>query len=202
MGRSKKPKQIRGLETKKRILQAGFKLFSQKGLHGTNSREIAATAGVSIGSFYTYYKDKRLLFIELIRYHCGEILNVLNNFSAEAYRDKDPREAVFSLIHSVWTLHTSVYPLNQKAVALREIDTEIDTIIHEQEEAIGQRLVEILKWAQAESRLRIQDLETSAWLLDRIIIEVMHSTSKLKPGAERDRIVNELVDMFTRYLFK
>lgn len=202
MNRSKKPKQNRGFETRQRILQAGFELFSQKGLHGTNSREIAAAAGVSIGSFYTYFKDKRLLFIELIRSHCGQILNVLDTFSVEAYIDKDPREAVFTLIHSIWTLHTSVYPLNQKAVALRELDTEIDTIIHEQEEAIGQRLVELLKRAQVESRLRIQDLETSAWLVDLIIVEVMHSTSRLKPSAERDRIVNELVDMISRYLFK
>lgn len=202
MAKTKKSKQNRGLETKRCILQAGFELFSQKGLHGTNSREIAAAAGVSIGSFYTYFKDKRLLFIELIRSHCGNILNVLNNFPVEAYIDKNPREAVFTLIHSIWTLHMSVYPLNQKAVALRELDPEIDTIIHEQEEAIGQRLVELLKGAQAESRLRIQDLETSAWLVDLIIVEVMHSTSRLKPRAERDRIVNELVDMISRYLFK
>lgn len=200
MVRSKKPKQNRGLETKQRILQAGFELFSQKGLHGTNSREIAATAGVSIGSFYTYYKDKRLLFMELIRSHCSKILKVLNNFSVEAYLEKDPREAVHTLIQSVWMLHTSVYPLNQKAIALREIDAEIDMIIREQEEAIVQRLVEILQGA--ESKLRIQDLETAAWLMDRLIIEVMHSDSRQKPIAERDRIVNQLVDMISRYLFK
>jgi len=197
---SKKPKQNRSLETKSRILHAGFKLFSQKGLHGTNSREIAAAAGVSIGSFYTYFKNKRLLFIELIRSHCSKILDVLNKFSVEAYLDKDPREAVSTLIHEVWTLHTSVYPLNQKAITLREIDPEIDSIITEQEVAIVQQLVEILKGA--ESRLRIQNLETAAWLVDRIIIEVMHSDSRAKPIAERDRIVKELVDMISRYLFK
>ncbi len=200
MARSKKPKQIRGVETKQRILRAGIDLFSQKGLHGTNSRQIAAAAGVSIGSFYTYFKDKRLLFIELIRSHCSEILNVLKNFSTEAYLDKDPREAVFILIEAVWQLHTSVYPLNQKAIMLRDIDPEIDAIITEQEEAIVRRLVEILK--RAESRLRVQDLEMAAWLVDRIIIEVMHSDSRVKPRAERERVVREVVDMVSRYLFK
>ena len=190
----------RGLETKRRILNAGFKLFSQKGLHGTNSREIAAVAGVSIGSFYTYYKNKRILFIDLMQRHCTRVMDALAAVPAKENLDKDPRQVVHTMIRVIWNLHDSVYPLNQKALSLREIDPEIDQIIEEQERAIIQRLVSILK--TAESRLRIRDMETAAWLLERIILEVMHQVSRSKAKDKNDRIVNELMDMISRYLIK
>jgi len=190
----------RGTETKQRILNAAFELFSQKGLHGTNSREIAGAAGVSIGSFYTYYKNKRILFIDLMRAHCGKVMDVLNTFPVEEYLNKDPQKEIFTLINVIWKLHDSIYPLNQKAIALREIDPEIDRIIDEQETAIARCVVSILEGA--ESKLRIKDTETAAWLLERIILEVMHSASRRKPQTQSDRIINELVDMISRYLIK
>jgi AcrR family transcriptional regulator len=42
-------------------------LFSQKGYHHTNSKEITAAAGVATGSFYAYFKDKREIFIESLK---------------------------------------------------------------------------------------------------------------------------------------
>ena len=41
MGRIRKPKQQRGIDTRKQIVKAAFKLFADKGIHGTNSTEIA-----------------------------------------------------------------------------------------------------------------------------------------------------------------
>lgn len=34
------PKQQRSIQTKKRIIKAAFHLYAQKGIHGTNSKEI------------------------------------------------------------------------------------------------------------------------------------------------------------------
>lgn len=62
----KKPKQSRALETIVKIKDAGLKLFSQKGYYNINSKDIAKEAGVSIGSFYAYFKDKKVLFIDLL----------------------------------------------------------------------------------------------------------------------------------------
>ncbi len=200
MTNQKKRNAKQGLDTKQRIRQAGFKLFSQKGLHGTNSREIAAAAGVAIGSFYTYYKNKRILLIDLMRNHCGRVLEVLNAFPAKEDLEKDPRDVVYTMIRVIWDLHDSVYPLNQKALALRETDPEIDQIIEEQETAIRQRLVLVLK--AAEPKLRIQNMETAAWLLERIILEVMHQVSRSPSQTKSDRIIYELVDMISRYLIR
>ena len=60
------PKQKRGIATRKQIIQAAFRLFAQKGIHGTNSTEIAKQAGISTGSFYAYFRNKKTLLLEML----------------------------------------------------------------------------------------------------------------------------------------
>lgn len=192
--------QSRCNKTKTQILASGLTLFGRKGLYGTNSREIAAAAGVSVGSFYTYFKDKRHLFIELISDHCHKILEVLNNFQIADYLDKDPRQAVHALITDVWALYDSVHPLNQKAMALRESDPEIARILDEQENAVVERMLFLLD--AAGHRLRVGDTRTAAWLVEKIIVQMIHGASLTKQPSRDNRVKDELVDMICRYLFK
>ena len=55
----RQPKQERSIETKSKIINAGYKVFSTVGYYGTNTAEIAKVAGVSTGIVYGYFKDKR-----------------------------------------------------------------------------------------------------------------------------------------------
>ena len=55
------PRQERSIGKKLQITEAGLKLFSEKGYHNTNTKEIAAEAGVSVGTFYAYFEDKNQL---------------------------------------------------------------------------------------------------------------------------------------------
>jgi AcrR family transcriptional regulator len=59
------PVQTRGIKTKGRIIEAGRDLISERGYYNVTADEIAAAAGVSVGSFYAYFADKRTLFIAL-----------------------------------------------------------------------------------------------------------------------------------------
>lgn len=45
------PKQARSKQTKEKIVQAAIQLFQERGYEKTTSNEIAAAAGVSVGSF-------------------------------------------------------------------------------------------------------------------------------------------------------
>ena len=53
------PVQKRSIEKRKRILEAGFQLFCEKGYYKTNTIEIARHAKVSTGTVYSYFKDKK-----------------------------------------------------------------------------------------------------------------------------------------------
>ncbi|MCP4753603.1 MAG: TetR/AcrR family transcriptional regulator [Proteobacteria bacterium] len=66
--KSKVPKQLRSQKTRSRILKAARNLFAQRGYYQVNSNQIAAEAGVSVGTFYTYFKDKKEILLEIL-YH-------------------------------------------------------------------------------------------------------------------------------------
>lgn len=55
-----------GIESKKKIMEAGMAVFSQKGYAKASIREIALSAGISIGGVYLYFRNKEELYKSLI----------------------------------------------------------------------------------------------------------------------------------------
>ena len=62
-------KQERAARTYDALLAAAAKVFAERGFDGAQTPDIAAEAGVSTGALYRYFKDKRHLFIEMLRHH-------------------------------------------------------------------------------------------------------------------------------------
>lgn len=77
-------RQIRAVETRNKIIEAAKVLIAKKGFDATSIDDIVKEAGVSTGSFYTYFKKKEDVVEELNRtdfYRLAEIVNGM--------RDKD-----------------------------------------------------------------------------------------------------------------
>lgn len=70
----REPRQSRSIEKKKKIVQAGFELFCEKGYHNTNTAEIAKRAGVSTGTVYSYFKDKKSIFLASLNHYAESII--------------------------------------------------------------------------------------------------------------------------------
>ena len=81
----REPMQKRSIEKKTRIIKAGLDLFCEKGFYKTNTVEIAKTAGVSTGTVYSYFKDKKDIYIASFEYfldsYLRPLLNELENLS-------------------------------------------------------------------------------------------------------------------------
>lgn len=58
--------QQRTIESRKRLLDAAYNLFVQKGYYNTNTKEIASYASISIGNFYNYFQDKGEIYCALL----------------------------------------------------------------------------------------------------------------------------------------
>jgi AcrR family transcriptional regulator len=52
-------------ETRRRLLDAGERVFAEKGFAGASIEEIAERAGFSSGAFYSNFEDKQELFLAL-----------------------------------------------------------------------------------------------------------------------------------------
>jgi AcrR family transcriptional regulator len=66
----KRPKRLtrkeKQAETRRRLLDAGERVFLRRGLQGSSVEEIAAEAGFTRGAFYSNFKSKDELFVELL----------------------------------------------------------------------------------------------------------------------------------------
>ena len=54
-------------ENREAIESAALSLFTSQGFHGTNIREIAELAGLSVGAMYSYYPNKESLYVSVVR---------------------------------------------------------------------------------------------------------------------------------------
>jgi AcrR family transcriptional regulator len=52
--------------TRRRLKSAGIALFARQGLHRTTTVQIAHRAGVAAGTFYLHFRDKHVLFREIV----------------------------------------------------------------------------------------------------------------------------------------
>ena len=77
MTKTRVPTQKRSIEKRQKIVKAGFDLFCEKGYYKTNTAEIAKYAGVSTGALYSYFEDKRQIFIEAFQLHLDAISSEL-----------------------------------------------------------------------------------------------------------------------------
>lgn len=77
MTKTRIPTQKRSIEKRDRIIKAGFQLFCQKGYYKTNTAEIATYAEVSTGALYSYFEDKRQIFIEAFQQYLDEMSSTL-----------------------------------------------------------------------------------------------------------------------------
>ncbi len=68
-----------GHETKKRIIEAAIKVFSEYGYNGATIRMIAKEAKLSVGCVYLYFKNKEELSLYLLREKMKELQERIRN---------------------------------------------------------------------------------------------------------------------------
>jgi AcrR family transcriptional regulator len=69
----RRPKQRRAQETVEAVLDAVVRILKREGVGAVSTNRIAAVAGVSIGSVYQYFPDKRAIFLALHERHAEQI---------------------------------------------------------------------------------------------------------------------------------
>lgn len=69
----RQPKQRRARVTVEAVLDAVVRILKREGVDAVTTNHIAQVAGVSIGSIYQYFPDKRAIYIALHKRHLEEI---------------------------------------------------------------------------------------------------------------------------------
>lgn len=198
MANIRNPQQKRSITTKAKLESAAKKLFSMKGYHGTNARDIAEEAGVSVGSFYSYFEDKKAIFMEIFRKHSEErTLEIIRNIPEDSIKEK---QGVHQIIRAILDANALSPEFHREVMALRYSDPEIEALyqrIHSQSIDI---FVELLRSRQ--EKLRVKDIEAAAIVVCNASEEVLHSVMTFSTGIDDQRLIEALSDMIYQYLFK
>lgn len=116
-------RQIAALATKKKLLDAGSKIIAEKGLSQATVDEITALAGVSKGTFYTYFKKKEDIVFALGYGAFSEVLD-----KAMSLQDTFIEEIIYYMVHFSACIEDSGYKLSQEWIrSLSDISSSEET---------------------------------------------------------------------------
>lgn len=116
--RSEETFQTKGERTRRRLMDAALALLSETGFHDLKTTEIARTAGVAAGVFYTYFTDKNEIVLALI----DEMIARNTDIVLGAPHEDDHFQAVLSANRSYIALFADGRGLN------RAIGQIVDTL--------------------------------------------------------------------------
>ncbi len=195
------PKQKRSIETKNKILDAAFDLFSEKGFHGTNSNEIAKKAGVAIGTFYAYFPDKKPVFIEVLRQYSASIKNkATENMQKIINKDMNERVMISNYIKAMLNAHELSPAFHREVNAMRFTDFDVQEFFMEDEKDTIEKTALFL--SHFKNSLRVKDLNTAAFIMNSAVEEVVYAVKIFSSGIDKKKLIEETTDMLYRYLVK
>jgi len=192
------PRQQRSVQTRDRIMKAAFALFAQKGIHGTNSKEIVEKAGVSIGSFYSYFKNKKTLLLEILEDFLDQVyLTIWKDMENVTINELGRNEVKF-IIENVFKAYDMAPTFHSQTHALRYSDPDIKNAYDRERNREVTQIRYLLE--NNKHRMRISDQEAAAIVIHNAVESVVHTAKFLGPKIEVSRLISELTDMIYNFL--
>ncbi|MFK7752946.1 MAG: TetR/AcrR family transcriptional regulator [Sedimentitalea sp.] len=183
------------------VLAGAREVFMKDGFEGASVDDIAKAAGVSKATLYSYFPDKRLLFIEVATTECTLMADRALNLIDDA---RPPREVLVIAAQQIVSFLLSDFAQQIFRICLAERDRfpELGAAFYAAGPEMGRaRLSEYLAKAVARNELAIEDISMAAEqfselckvrLWTRAVFGIQHSFS----DAEISDVVQHAVDTF------
>lgn len=192
----REPIQKRSIEKKGKIIKAGFDLICEKGYHNTNTAEIAKAAGVSTGIVYSYFKDKRDIFIEGIKEYATSIMYPMIEVSTSVDLN-NLKNILENMIDVFIKNHKISKSAHEEMMAMSHLDEDIANIFNESEINMTNRIVEILK----NNGFDIPNLNEKVHLIIGIVENLCHEIVYHKHSSlDYDIMKNEVINIIMNIL--
>ncbi|MDF2905313.1 MAG: transcriptional regulator [Herbinix sp.] len=197
-GQIRMPQQQRSIEKRKRIVDAGYQLFCEKGYHNTNTAEIAKLAGVSTGILYNYFKDKKDIFMEVIGIYETNITTPMYEAIQKLEKPVDIRKAVKEIITTLTVGHTMAKSVHEEMQALAHTDPEISELFCRFQSNIATQIVEFMAAYEIKPTHAYEKAFLITDMIENIIHEIVyHQHEYLDYNVMTNVAVNAIVDMLS-----
>ena len=174
----REPRQERARTKRDALLRTASVLFAERGYAATTAPDIAEAAGVSVGTFYSYFRDKRQILLALIA-GTAQAMRALD--LAKASLRPNPRSAIKDLFASVLPYDERHYQLQRawtsmggKEAEVAAYGLQVQRWLYHQVLLLTRRVVaDGMAWPDL-------DVERTAWTITVLVDHVWHH--QLRPG--------------------
>lgn len=166
----RKPVQKRSIETKEKILKAGFNLICEKGYYNTNTAEIAKAANVSTGIVYQYFKDKHDILIESLQLFGGSIFYPMIKISEKDFANNNLDTILRNMIKKFIKNHKVSHSAHKEIMAMVHSDDEVAEIYHNSEIELTNNLTEVF----ANNGIHTEHLKEKVHVAINLIDDLCH----------------------------
>jgi len=193
----RKPKQLRSIQMKEKILKAAYRLFCEKGFYKTTTNEIAKTAGVSIGSLYSYFKDRETILFEILELYHQQFIEIQNEFNVVSDNITDKKVLIHNLIENLIRNHEKSKKFNKELKVLYYSNPKVAAIMDKQNKETQQIIINLFSLWKDE--IKIEDLEAAA-IVSFEIISAIVDRIVFGERVDRDRILQTGVNALFKFL--
>ena len=195
----REPVQKRGKEKKARIITVARKLLNQLDYDAVTTNRIAGEAGVSVGTFYSYFRDKRDVFLEVIRQYSEDIFSeLIANIQEMKQAPAKMEDVVRRLILVAKKRHDHEKGLHKQMLVQSIRDPEIQKLALMEERRADSLIREIFD--QYTDQIDVKDVDAAVFLITTCVEEMIHHLILYGSEVSEERVFEELGRMVYRYL--
>ncbi len=192
----REPIQKRSIETKDKIIEAGFDLICNDGYYKTNTSKIAKKAGVSTGIIYQYFKDKRDIFLSGLDKYADDIFYPMLNMPNISFSKDDLPNIMKNMIKRYISNHKLSAIAHEEITAMTHSDKDVAFYFHKKEMEMTNKISNIL----VENNFKITNINEKVHivigLIDNLCHEIVyHKHKELNYEIMTDIVVNEIINI-------
>lgn len=201
MGNHKKkirqPMQKRSIEKRKKIIEAGYQLFNEKGYYHTNTAEIAKQAGVSTGIVYSYFRNKKDIFMEVIEEYYKAISTPMYELINKVQQPMNISDVVRGLINTITTSHTLTKSVHDEIASLSKTDDEIGRLYYKLEKEMQHKITAIMH----ELNIQPTNVNEKVHIIINLVESIVHeSVYQKQTDFNYEVIIDEIVNIIVNLL--
>ncbi|HWT75236.1 MAG TPA: TetR/AcrR family transcriptional regulator [Mobilitalea sp.] len=190
------PQQQRSIEKRSKIIEAGYQLFCEKGYHHTNTAEIAKLAGVSTGIVYSYFKDKKDIFMYVIEAYENSVAAPVYEIMKSIDKPIDLAKVIRQMIVKLTESHTLVKSVHEEMQALAHTDKEIGELFYKFQSSMAANLVDLMNQFDIHPTNAYEKAHLIIDIIENLSHEMMYQQHEyLNYEVMTDVAVNAIVDM-------
>ena len=195
----KEPVQKRSIETKDKIIKAGFDLICEKGYYNTNTAEIAKEANVSTGLVYRYFKDKHDILIEGIKTYASNIFYPAIDIDTTEFNFKNAKELFRDMINKFIENHKLSQTAHEEIMAMVHSDNIIAEFFHEYEITTTNNIVNFLKNNGFDESNLTEKVHIALGLVDNLCHEIVyHKHESINYDKMIDLVLNCIMELLKK----